>query len=193
MQKYFLFILIAAQGCSHPYSAIESGQNTEWFIVVPDKLSLAGHERFADELPIFADRATCPGDVVHVLAGDGLTSFTIRVPSADANDLTAGGDTPQEVGRYFLSGVHLEGLDSCHLDLWNLRFRMKDLRETNYQHRVILLGTERPHRDLDYGCDCKHRPHSLLKEYFAERFHPEFGVETNKMIEFEENYGRVGL
>ena len=66
---------------------------------------------------------------------------------------------------------------------------MKQLRETNFRHPVILLGSQEVHSSLELGCECSNRPHSLLKEYHERRFHPEYRVKTNKQIEFEQEYG----
>ncbi|TWT37446.1 hypothetical protein KOR34_23970 [Posidoniimonas corsicana] len=189
MRTFLMLLGITFAGCNHPYERIDPSPNSEWFVFVSEELAIAAHERFADELPVFVERFCAPGDVVHVVGGDGLVSFTLKAPSG--SDHTAGSlkRDVEEAAGYFLLRTHLEGLDSCRLDLDQVEWQMSQLRETNFRHAVILLGSKRPHRFLDYGCECENRPHSLLKEFFARRFHPEFDVPTKKMLDFQKNYG----
>lgn len=186
MKNLTLLPLLLTLGCSQPPDPVPQA---EWFVFVSPELSQALHDRFADELPLFIEQCATPGDQVHVAESRGIVSFSIRVPE----DLkTASRDVLREIKEateYFTSATHLEGLDSCRLATDLIERRLLDLRTTDFEPRILLLGSERPHRYLDFGCECENRPHSLLKEFYAARFHPEFTVPTKSKLEFEAEYG----
>lgn len=193
MRFFTLLALIIAIGCAHPYTKQDRGPNSEWFIVVSTELTLAAHERFATELPYFVNEYAQPGDVIHVLAGQGIVAFTLRVPKLGESSEDDFVGTMQKATDYFMAGTHLDGHDSCYLDCGSLDWRMKQLRETNFRHPVILLGSEQRKHYFDFGCQCSNRPHSLLKEYQERRFHPEYRVKTKKQIDFEQEYGPLAF
>lgn len=186
MKYLALSLLLLVLGCSQPPS---SEPQAEWFVFVSPELSQALHDRFADELPLFIEQCATPGDQVHIVESRGIVSFSITVPESLK---TASRDVLREIKEateYFSSATHLEGYDSCRLDVDLIERRLLDLRTTDHEPRIILLGSERPHRYLDYGCECENRPHSLLKEFYAARFHPEFTVPTKSELDFKAEYG----
>ncbi|MAT70858.1 MAG: hypothetical protein CMJ58_15190 [Planctomycetaceae bacterium] len=179
--------LCAAGGCHDSQSPGPDAH--EWFVFVSEGLSAADHQRLGDELAMFAGHLADPGDVIHVLSGDGLVvSFTIRVAGTPGADRFADLDSTYEMlgaAKYFNSFVHLEGLENCSIDCESIGFVMKRQRMTDLPVRVILVGRPRRHWFVDGICDCPHAPHSLLNEIFSQRFHPEYTAPTRSEIDFK--------
>ena len=182
--------LCMSPGCGRSPSSRPDAH--EWFVFVSEDLSAPDHQRFGDELALFAGHLADPGDVIHVFSGSGqLASFSIAVTGDPGAERFADLDSMHEVrgaAEYFNSLVHLEELVSCGVDDEWIEFALRQQRATDLPPRVVLVGSLRRHWYVDNGCDCPHAPHSLLNEVFNERFHPEYSVPTRAELDFGRLY-----